>query len=57
MSTSSSSSPILVSEVAAAKMLLHAAKYPSNHIGGYLLGAGIAVNDILPVLHGYPVGE
>jgi hypothetical protein len=44
--------------------MMHAAKYPSNHVGGYLIGAidsdklevRVRALDSLPVLHGYPVG-
>lgn len=42
------------------KLILHAAKYPGQHIGGYLIGASsgdvVNVDDILPLCHGNPVG-
>jgi hypothetical protein len=43
------------------KVVLHAAKYPSSHIGGYLLGnvgedEKITISDTFPICHGYPVG-
>ncbi len=53
---------VSVSVGAYAKVVLHAAKYPANCIGGYLLGragesgATVTVIDVLPICHGVPVG-
>jgi hypothetical protein len=39
---------------------MHAAKYPSCHVGGFLIGSvgasGVIVSDVVPAVHGYPVG-
>jgi hypothetical protein len=52
-----------ISVEAYAKIVLHAAKTPSQGVGGLLLGGGggggsgsVKITDVLPVYHGNPVG-
>ena len=48
---------IKISSNAYVKMYLHACKYPSSCIGGYLIGSNDNdVSDILPVCHNAPIG-
>ena len=52
----------LVEPRAYAKIMLHAAKYPSSAIGGYVIGSagaegdGYAVEDVIPMCHYSPCG-
>lgn len=43
-----------------AKIFLHAAKYPSSSIGGYLIGSGgegaLSITDVVPICHSAPCG-
>ena len=43
-----------------AKVILHAAKYPSCPIGGYVIGQGdeekITISDVIPMCHSNPCG-
>jgi hypothetical protein len=37
------------------KIVLHAAKYPSDAIGGFLIGTAGHISDVIPVYHGVPL--
>ena len=43
-----------------AKVILHAAKYPSSPIGGYVIGQGedekMTISDVIPMCHSNPCG-
>ena len=51
---------VQITEKAYGKVVLHAAKYHSQAVGGFLVGsaegADVRVEDVLPVYHGNPVG-
>jgi hypothetical protein len=48
---------IKINSNAYVKMYLHACKYPSSCIGGYLIGSNDNdISDILPVCHNAPIG-
>ncbi len=53
----SSSGSQSIGMLAYAKIFLHAAKYPSECVGGFVLGTKHgAVTDVLPVFHETPIG-
>lgn len=53
----SSSGSYPVSATAYAKIVLHAAKFPSESVGGFLLGTVYGgITDVVPVFHETPVG-
>ena len=55
----SSSGSYPISPQAYAKIVLHAAKYPSESVGGFILGSsalGAGILDVVPVFHGTPLG-
>lgn len=52
---------LTISELAYIKIFLHASKYFSSNIGGYLVGkylddSDIQVDDVIPVHHEIPIG-
>lgn len=48
---------IKISSKAYVKMYLHACKYPSSCIGGYIIGSNDNdISDVLPVCHNAPIG-
>jgi hypothetical protein len=54
------SEKVTLANIAYLKIMMHGARYPYAHIGGYLIGVkhdhSYTINDVLPICHGYPVG-
>jgi Uncharacterised protein family (UPF0172) len=59
---SSSGAAVQISDEAYSKVILHATKYFSRPVGGYLIGTiapqtnAVEIADVLPIFHGNPVG-